>query len=129
MFPICRELDIAVIARVPFDEGTLTGTLTKESRWPKGDWRNSYFVPENLAQSVDRADALRPLVPGGMTMPELALRWILAEPAVSTIIPGMRKIPHVESNLAASDGRPLDASLLEQLKAHRWDRTPTDWSQ
>ena len=64
-----------------------------------------------------------------MTMPELALRWILAEPTVSTIIPGMRKIKHVEANLAASDGRPLDVSLLKQLKAHRWDRTPTDWSQ
>ena len=62
-------------------------------------------------------------------MPELALRWILAEPAVSTIIPGMRKVKHVEANLAASDGRPLDAVLLEQLKAHRWDRTPTEWSQ
>ena len=63
LFPVCRELNIAVIARVPFDEGTLTGTLTKTSRWPKGDWRNSYFVPENLVQSVDRAEALRPLVP------------------------------------------------------------------
>ena len=80
LFPLCRELDIAVIARVPFDEGTLTGTLTKETRWPEGDWRNTYFVPENLAASVDRAEALRPLVPPGMTMPELALRWILAEP-------------------------------------------------
>ena len=107
---------MAVIARVPFDEGTLTGNLTKTSRWPQGDWRNSYFVPENLAQSVDRADALRPLVPAGMTMPELALRWILAEPAVSTIIPGMRKVKHVEANLAASDGRPLDASLLDDSK-------------
>jgi len=129
LFPICRELDIAVIARVPFDEGTLTGTLTKTSTWPKGDWRNSYFVPENLIQSVDRAEALRPLVPAEMTMPELALRWILAEPTVSTIIPGMRKLKHVEANLAASDGRPLDVSLLGQLRAHRWNRTPTDWSQ
>jgi aryl-alcohol dehydrogenase-like predicted oxidoreductase len=129
LFPLCRELNVAVIARVPFDEGTLTGTLTKESRWPKGDWRNSYFVPENLAHSVDRALALRLLVPAGMTMPELALRWILAEPSVSTIIPGMRKIAHVELNLGASDGRPLDKDLLEKLKAHRWDRTPTDWSQ
>ncbi len=105
-----------MIARVPFDEGTLTGNLTKTSRWPQGDWRNSYFVPENLAQSVDRAEALRPLVPAGMTMPELALRWILAEPAVSTIIPGMRKVKHVEANLAASDGQPLDPALLEQLE-------------
>ncbi len=129
LFPLCRELNIAVIARVPFDEGTLTGALTKESRWPQGDWRNSYFVPENLSQSVARADALRPLIPPGMTMPDLALRWILAEPAVSTIIPGMRNLRHVEANLAASDGRALDASLMEQLKAHRWDRTPTDWSQ
>ena len=51
LFPLCRELNVAVIARVPFDEGTLTGTLTKESRWPKGDWRNTYFVPENLVRS------------------------------------------------------------------------------
>jgi aryl-alcohol dehydrogenase-like predicted oxidoreductase len=129
LFPLCREQDFAVIARVPFDEGTLTGTLTKESRWPEGDWRNTYFVPENLVPSVERAEALRPLVPPGMTMPELALRWILAEPLVSTIIPGMRKVPHVEANLAASDGRPLDATLMEQLKTHRWDRTPTEWSQ
>jgi aryl-alcohol dehydrogenase-like predicted oxidoreductase len=129
LFPVCRELNVAVIARVPFDEGSLTGNLTKTSRWPQGDWRNSYFVPENLTQSVDRADALRPLVPGGMTMPDLALRWILAEPVVSTIIPGMRKVKHVDANLTASDGQSLEPRLLEQLKAHRWDRTPTDWSQ
>ena len=92
LFPLCRELDVAVIARVPFDEGTLTGTLTRDSTWPEGDWRNTYFVPENLAASVDRAEALRPLIPAGMTMAELALRWILAEPTVSTIIPGMRKL-------------------------------------
>ena len=129
LFPLCRELDVGVIARVPFDEGTLTGTLTRQSRWPAGDWRNSYFVPENLVASVARAEALRPLVPEGMTMAELALRWILADPTVSTIIPGMRRVRHVEANLAVSDGRPLDAALLERLKAHRWDRSPTEWSQ
>jgi aryl-alcohol dehydrogenase-like predicted oxidoreductase len=129
LFPVCRELNVAVIARVPFDEGTLTGNLTKTTRWPQGDWRNSYFVPENLAQSVDRAEALRPLVPAGMTMPELALRWILADGTVSTIIPGMRKVKHVGANLAASDCRTLEPGLLDQLRAHRWDRTPTDWSQ
>jgi aryl-alcohol dehydrogenase-like predicted oxidoreductase len=129
LFPLCRELDIAVIARVPFDEGTLTGTLTKDTHWPEGDWRNTYFVPENLTASVDRAEALRPLVPPGMTMPELALRWILEESAVSTIIPGMRKLRNVEANIAASDGKRLDPDLMKQLKAHRWDRTPTEWSQ
>ncbi|WP_422925421.1 aldo/keto reductase [Singulisphaera sp. PoT] len=129
LFPLCRELNIGVLARVPFDEGTLTGTLTKDSTWPEGDWRNTYFVPENLSASVDRAEALRPLVPDGMTMPELALRWILADPTVSTIIPGMRRIKNVEANVASNDGKLLDPTLLEQLKAHRWDRKPTKWSQ
>jgi len=129
LFPLCRELNIAVIARVPFDEGTLTGTLTKETTWPEGDWRNTYFVPENLSQSVDRAEALRPLIPAGMTMPEMALRFILEEPTVSTIIPGMRKLKHVEANIAASDGQRLPPDLVRQLRNHRWDRTPTSWSQ
>jgi aryl-alcohol dehydrogenase-like predicted oxidoreductase len=129
LFPFCREHEIGVIARVPFDEGTLTGTLTKETRWPEGDWRNGYFGHGTLEASVDCAEALRPLVPVGMTMPELALRWILNEPAVSTIIPGMRKIRNVEANLAVSDGRPLDPALYARLRDHRWDRSPTAWSQ
>jgi len=129
LFPACREQDIAVIARVPFDEGTLTGTLTLQSTWPKGDWRSTYFVPENLKASVTRGDALRPLVPGGSTMSEMALRFILNNSNVSTIIPGMRKRKHVESNLSASEKGPLPADLLAELRHHRWDRTPTKWSQ
>ena len=128
LFPLCEELDVAVIARVPFDEGSLTGTLTKDSRWPEGDWRNLYFVPENLGPTVDRVEALRPLVPAGMTMPELALRFILSDPRVSTVIPGMRSLAHVRSNAAAGDGRGLDPALIAALRAHRWDRTPTSWS-
>jgi aryl-alcohol dehydrogenase-like predicted oxidoreductase len=129
LFPLCQEMEVAVIARVPFDEGTLTGTLTLASRWPEGDWRNSYFVPENLRQSVARAEALRPLVPDDMSMPELAMRWILQNETVSTVIPGMRRVKHVEENLGVSDGRTLDPALMTALKAHRWDRTPTTWSQ
>lgn len=129
LFPLCQELNIGVIARVPFDEGTLTGNLTKDTTFPAGDWRNGYFVPENLIASVDRADALRPLIPAGMTMPEMALRFILANPTVSTIIPGMRKLNHVESNIATSDGNAIPADLIEKLRAHRWDRVPTEWSQ
>ena len=129
LFPACREADVAVIARVPFDEGTLTGTLTKESTWPEGDWRNSYFVPENLIPSVERGDLLKPLVPEGTTMPEMALRFILGNPAVSTIIPGMRKAGHVESNISTSDAGPLPEELQKELKKHRWDRQPKSWSQ
>ncbi len=129
LFPVCREMKIAVIARVPFDEGSLVGNLTKDSQWPEGDWRNSYFVPENLNPTVERVDALRPLVPAGMTMAEMALRFILANPDASTIIPGMRKLSHVESNIAASDGKSLPGSLIQELRHHRWDRVPTWWSQ
>jgi aryl-alcohol dehydrogenase-like predicted oxidoreductase len=130
LFPACAEMDVAVIARVPFDEGTLTGTLTKESSWPEGDWRNTYFVPENLISSVERADALKPIAErAGLTMPEMALRFILSNPVVSTIIPGMRKIKNVESNVAASEAGPLPPELIEELRAHRWERVPKSWSQ
>jgi aryl-alcohol dehydrogenase-like predicted oxidoreductase len=130
LFPACREMNVAVIARVPFDEGTLTGTLTKDSRWPEGDWRNTYFVPENLTPSVERADRLKPVAGrAGLSLPEAALRFILNRPEVSTIIPGMRKTSHVESNLAASDRGPLPPELHAELRAHRWVRRPTEWSQ
>ena len=135
LFPACEEMNVAVIARVPFDEGTLTGTLTKESKWPESDWRSTYFVPENLFPSVERADALKELLrkwnqehSSRITMPEMALRFILSNPTVSTIIPGMRKLSHVETNVAASDAGPLPAELYEQLKQHRWERKPTPWS-
>jgi aryl-alcohol dehydrogenase-like predicted oxidoreductase len=91
LFPFCESHRIAVIARVPFDEGTLTGNITRDTVFPEGDWRGTYFVPENLHASADRADQLRPLVPEGMTMAEMALRFILENPTVSTVIPGMRK--------------------------------------
>ena len=128
LFPLCRELGVAVIARVPFDEGTLTGTLSRDTTWPKGDWRNIYFGPENLGASVDHAEALRPEVPEGMTMPEMALRFILSNPDVATVIPGMRKIQHVRANTAVSDGRGLPPELIARLRAHRWDREPAEWS-
>jgi aryl-alcohol dehydrogenase-like predicted oxidoreductase len=122
LFPACRELGIAVIARVPFDEGTLTGTLTRDSSWPDGDFRRIYFAGDKLRESVERAERLGPQVPAQMTMPELALRFILANPDVTTVIPGMRKRAHVEANLGASDGKPLDPALVRSLRAHRWDR-------
>ncbi len=129
LLPACEAHDVAVIARVPLDEGTLTGNITLDSTWPDDDWRSSYFVPDNLKSSVAHADPLRDLVPPGMSMPEMALRFILNESRVQTIIPGMRKANHVKMNIAASDSGPLSEDLHVQLKTHRWDRTPTEWSQ
>jgi aryl-alcohol dehydrogenase-like predicted oxidoreductase len=129
LFPLCRQLDVGVIARVPFDEGSLTGTLTKDTIFPEGDWRGTYFVPENLIASVDRAEALRPILPPRMTMPDMAIRFILSNPDVHTTIPGMRKIKNVEANIACSDGTGLKYDTIFELRKHRWDRTPTYWSQ
>ena len=129
LFPFCQANDIAVIARVPFDEGTLTGNITRETTFPQGDWRGTYFVPENLNSSVDRADLLRPLVPDAMDMATMALRFILQNKIVGTVIPGMRKPRNVKANIDCSDGVTLDATLYKALKKHRWDRKPTEWSQ
>ncbi len=129
LFPACRENGVAVIARVPLDEGSLTGTLTLDSRWPEGDWRNSFFVPENLQATVEHVDRLRPVVPDGMTMPEMAIRFILSNPDVSVLIPGMRRLAHVAGNVAAAEAGPLPAALVSELRAHRWDRKPKKWSQ
>jgi len=122
LFPACREANVAVIARVPLDEGSLTGTLTAESSWPSGDWRSQYFSPENLKVTLDRVEALRPLAPPNSSLADLALRFILSNPDVATVIPGMRKLRHVESNFAAGSAGLLDARLLTALRSHRWDR-------
>ena len=86
-------------------------------------------MPENLNSSVEHADALRPLIPDGMTMAEMALRFITMNKSVSTIIPGMRKERNVLANASSSDGKGLTVALHQELKKHRWDRKPTAWSQ
>ncbi len=128
LFPACRELNVGVIARVPLDEGGLSGKLTLDTRFPEKDWRAGYFNPENLNATVERAERLKSLLPGGMTLPELAIRFILSNPDVSTTIAGMRDTTHVRQNIACSDAGPLPSGLLRELKQHRWDRKPTKWS-
>jgi aryl-alcohol dehydrogenase-like predicted oxidoreductase len=128
LFPVCRELNIGVIARVPLDEGSLGGKMTRETKFPSHDWRAKYFGPANLAQTLTRVDELKKIVPAGMTLPEMSLRFILSNPDVGTTIIGMRKLAHVKENIAVSDARPLDKALLQKLKAHRWDRVPQRWS-
>jgi aryl-alcohol dehydrogenase-like predicted oxidoreductase len=128
LFPLCQELNIGVIARVPLDEGSLGGKMTAQTRFPENDWRAKYFGPENLSATLPRVNALKQITPSAMTLPEMALRFILANPAASTTIIGMRKPDHVRQNIAVSDGGGLDPVQLGRLKAHRWDRKPKRWS-
>lgn len=128
LLPLCREQNVGLIARVPLDEGSLGGSMTRESKFPKQDWRASYFNPENLSATMDRIDELKSVLPGGVSLPELAFRFILSNPDVSTTIPGMRNPAHVDSNLACSDAGPLSPELLSKLKRFRWERQPQSWS-
>lgn len=122
LFPACQKMDVAVIARVPFDEGSLTGTMTANTTFPDGDFRNNYFSADKISPIIEHVEALKPLIPNDSTMPELSLRFILSDPAVSTIIPGMRKAKHVRSNIAASDLGGLSFDMIANLRSHRWVR-------
>jgi aryl-alcohol dehydrogenase-like predicted oxidoreductase len=123
LFPLCLEKDVGVLARVPFDEGGLTGAITADTTFPKGDWRNRYFAGERKAEVHARTQALEAIMgEEAGTLAELALRFCLSHPAVSTVIPGMRRVASVEANAAVSDGRRLSPALREQLRAHAWPR-------
>jgi aryl-alcohol dehydrogenase-like predicted oxidoreductase len=123
LFPLCTDLDIGVLARVPLDEGGLTGTIREDTAFEPAEFRASYFRGDRKHQVVERVAALqRDLagVPG--TLPEIALRFCLSNPTVSTVIPGMRRVSTVESSCHASNASPLEANSLEMLKRHAWTR-------
>jgi aryl-alcohol dehydrogenase-like predicted oxidoreductase len=128
LFPACQELKIGVIVRVALDEGSLGGKMTRDSKFPSSDWRSGYFNPKNLANTMDRVDKLKKILASGMSLPEMALRFVLSHPAVSTTIIGMRKFEHVRENIALSDKGSLSPELLRELKNHRWARKPAPWS-
>ncbi len=127
LYPVCRELNLGVIARVPFDEGGLTGAITPETVFPETDFRSWFFRGDHKQKVHNRVERLKLLlgVEAG-SLPELALRYILSHDAVSTVIPGMRSAKHVTSNISCSDGRRLSENLLWRLKQFAWDRTG-DW--
>jgi aryl-alcohol dehydrogenase-like predicted oxidoreductase len=125
LYPACLEHGVGVLARVPFDEGSLTGKLSHDSVFPEGDFRAEYFGGDLLHQTVERVERLRPIVEGAAhSMARGALRYCLSHPAVSTVIPGMRSLQQADENTAASDDGPLPAQIVEQLHAHRWVRRP-----
>jgi len=123
LFPACREHDVGVLARVPLDEGGLTGRITPDTEFPEGDFRARYFRDDRKREVHERAQAIADdLGVGEDGLAELALRYILSAPEVSSVIPGMRSVRNVERNVAVADGRGLDPGKVERLKAHRWVR-------
>lgn len=123
LLPLCLAKGLGVLARVPFDEGGLTGEVRPDTAFPDGDFRNDYFRGERRREVFARTEALRGLLGDeAQSLPELALRFCLSHPAVSSVIPGMRSAARVEQNVGAGDGRPLSPPLLAKLAAHAWPR-------
>jgi aryl-alcohol dehydrogenase-like predicted oxidoreductase len=123
LFPVCRQHDVGVIVRVPFDEGGLLGTITPDAAFPAGDFRGSYFKGDRRRLVFEHTESLkRHLGSEASTLPELALRFCLSHDAVSTVIPGMRRTTSVEANAAVSDGRALSPDLLAELREQAWPR-------
>jgi aryl-alcohol dehydrogenase-like predicted oxidoreductase len=123
LFPLAVSRGLGVIARVPFDEGALTGAVRADTVFRDDDWRGRYFRGDRKAEAAYRADALLPLLGDeARTLSELALRFVLSSPVVSTVIPGMRRPAHARANTAVSDGTVLSDHLLEKLRKHAWDK-------
>lgn len=123
LLPYCEKNQIGVIARVPFDEGALTGKITPETQFPEGDFRNQYFAGRRKDMAWDRVRRIEQdlQIPNDQ-MPEVALRFCLSHPAVSTVIPGMRTPAHARANAAASDRGPLSPAALAKLRPYRWEK-------
>ena len=123
LFPLVQQSGVGVLARVPLDEGALTGNITERTKFEKGDFRDWYFRGKRKREVVEHVDALKidlEGVPG--TLPETALRFCISNSAVSTVIPGMRKVKNVESNCRVSEAGPLPADVMEKLRQHAWDK-------
>jgi aryl-alcohol dehydrogenase-like predicted oxidoreductase len=123
LLPAAAETSVGVIVRVVFDEGVLTGKYARDSTFPEGDFRRRYFAGDRLARAVDRAESIRKEIEGsGLTLPQAALKFALAHPAVSTVIPGIRTVAQAEANVAAAEPPDLSEELLVRLRRHSWLR-------
>jgi aryl-alcohol dehydrogenase-like predicted oxidoreductase len=124
LLPVAREKGVAIVVRVVFDEGALTGKFTRETTFPPDDFRRNYFAGDRLERAVARVDRLRTELDGtGLTLPQVAIQFALAHPAVSTVIPGIRSVAQADANCAASDQTPLGEELLERVRRHYWLRS------
>lgn len=123
LFQLAKRKPLGVIVRVPFDEGALTGQIRADTVFPAGDWRAEYFSGDRRAEAERRSQALARLLDDQVqTLPELALRFCLSSPVVSSVIPGMRRAAHVRQNAAAARNGPLPPPLLSKLEAHAWEK-------
>lgn len=118
-----KECGVGVIVRVAFDEGVLTGKYTKETKFSSDDFRAKYFEGDRLARAIAHTEPIKAdLANSGYTMPQAALKWVLAHPAVSVVIPGIRNVAQAEANCGVSDLPAMPDALVTRLRRHNWRR-------
>ena len=121
LFPACERHKVGVIVRVPFDEGSLTGKITPKTTFDPDDFRSRYFRDDRKLEVYDRVQKIISDLGINLDqMAEIALRYVLSQNAVSTVIPGMRSVGNVERNCRVGDGQGLPKEQVQRLKAHRW---------
>lgn len=129
LFSTAAKLDIGIVSCAPLDEGGLTGTITKDTKFSEGDFRSEYFAGDRLTELVERTDKLKKLLgEEALTLPELTLRFILSWNEIASVIPGMRSIKNMDANMSVSDGRRLSKTLINELKTHSWERNFYPWA-
>ncbi len=124
LLDVARECGVGIIVRVAFDEGVLTGKFTADTKFEPDDFRNNYFAGDRLARAVRRTEGIRQDLSGsGLTLAQAALKFVLAHPAVSTVIPGIRNVAQADANCAVSDLPAMPPALLQKLHRHNWRRS------
>jgi aryl-alcohol dehydrogenase-like predicted oxidoreductase len=124
LLPTALECNVGIIVRVVFDEGVLTGKYKADSKFPEGDFRNRYFAGDRLERAVKRTDKIKDdIKDSGLTMPQVSMKFVLADPAVSTVIPGIRNVQQAQDNAAVSDLPPLSDAIVAKLREHAWLRS------
>ena len=123
LLPVAQETNVGIIVRVVFDEGSLTGKFTPQTQFATDDFRNNYFAGDRLERAVQRADKVKvDMADSGLTLAQVAIKFALMHPAVSTVIPGIRNVAQAEANAAVSDFLPLSDALMLKLREHNWMR-------
>jgi aryl-alcohol dehydrogenase-like predicted oxidoreductase len=115
LFPLARKKGVGILSRVPLASGALTGKFTRDTKFPKGDWRSERPQKNWVAEMVDQVDKLKFLTEDGTPLAHAALKYCLAHPAVSSVIPGIRNARQAELNMSASDGKPMPAEQVARL--------------
>lgn len=123
LLDVAKECGVAIIVRVAFDEGALTGKFTKDTKFAADDFRAKYFEGDRLERAVIHADEIKyDLIGTDYTLPQAALKWVLAHPAVSTVIPGIRNVAQANANCGVSDLPAMPPALVTKLRRHNWRR-------